>query len=130
MLQKYKLFIYSQDPDNLVKFYTDALGMTIVKKLEYDLDYGYTLEINKDGQQIWLAKHSEVKGKSKEPFRLMLNLYVDSVQAYYDRSMAYKGVKSIAQPFSMGSIIPGEKRYAATVLDPEGNCIQFMGSLN
>lgn len=129
MLQKYKYFIYTEDPDTLVKFYTEALGMNIVRKLEYDLDYGYTLELHENGPQIWLAQHSKVSGINKEPFRHMLNIYVDSVQTYYDKSLAYEGVKSIAEPFSMGEIIPGETRNACTVLDPEGNCIQFMGEL-
>ncbi len=129
MLDKYKVFIYTQDPDTLVNFYTKALGMNIVRKLEYELDYGYTLELHEGGQQIWLAKHSKVKGKSIDPYRIMLNIYVDSVQEYFDKAIAYQGVNTIAQPFSMGEIVPGEMRYAATVQDPDGNIIQFMGDL-
>lgn len=130
MLQSYKHFIFTEDPDKLVEFYTEALGMRIKNKLEYELDYGYTLELSEGGQQIWLAKHSKVKGKSKEPFRNIINIYVDTVQGYYDKSMKYDGVTSVAKPFSMGEIIPGEQRYAATILDPDGNCIQFMGPLD
>jgi predicted enzyme related to lactoylglutathione lyase len=129
MLRKYKLFIFTEDPDTLVKFYTDALGMNIVRKLEYDLDYGYTLELHEGGPQVWLAKHSQVKGISKEPFRIMMNIYVDSVTKYYEKAIAYEGVTEVAEPFSMGEIIPGEERYAATILDPEGNALQFMGEL-
>lgn len=129
MIDNYKYFIFTEDPDTLVKFYTDCLGMNIVKKLEYDLDYGYTLELHNDGPQIWLAKHSKVNGKSKDSYRIMCNLYVDSVQTYFDKAMDYEGVESVASPFSMGEIIPGETRNCATILDPDGNCLQFMGAL-
>lgn len=130
MINAYKHFIFTEDPDKLVYFYTDILGMRIKSKLDYDLDYGYTLEISEGGQQIWLAKHSEVKGKSSELYRNILNLYVDSVKEYYEKSIKYPGITSVAKPFSMGEIIPGEQRFAATILDPDGNCLQFMGPLN
>lgn len=123
------MFIFSSNPDELVKFYTDVLGCRIVKKLEYDLDYGYTIEISEGGMQIWLAKHSDVVGKNKDPYRHILNIYTDSINSYLDKARAYPGVTVIAEPFSMGDIIPGEKRYACTILDPESNCIQLMGAL-
>jgi predicted enzyme related to lactoylglutathione lyase len=128
MFNKYKFFIFTENPDELVKFYTDCLGWGIVKKLEYELDYGYTLEISPGGMQIWLAKHSEVKGRNQEPFRHMLNLYVDNVEDYFSKAKEYPGVEVVAEPFSMGDIVPGEKRIACTILDPEGNCLQFMSS--
>lgn len=129
MISNYKVFIFTSDPDTLVKFYTDVLGCNIVKKLEYELDYGYTLEVNPGGMQIWLAKHSEVHGTNKDTYRHLINFYVDSITHYLEKAKKYPGVKIIAEPFSMGDIIPGETRYAATILDPEGNCLQLMGNL-
>ncbi|MCC7303892.1 VOC family protein [bacterium] len=129
MFTKYKFFIFTEDPDELVKFYTNSLGWGIVNKLEYELDYGYTLEISPGNMQVWLAKHSEVSGYNKEPYRHMMNLYTDNVQETFEKVKGYSGVKVIAEPFSMGTIIPGEERFACTILDPEGNCLQFMGKL-
>lgn len=126
MFIKYKPFIYTEDPDKLVKFYTEALGWGIVRKLEYEKDYGYTLEISPKGPQVWLAKHSEVKGKSKDNFRHILNLYVDNLESHLNSARKFEGVKVVAEPFSMGEIIPGETRMCCTILDPEGNCLQFM----
>ncbi len=129
MFTQYKMFIYSENPDTLVRFYTNVLGWKVVKKLEYELDYGYTLEISPNGMQVWLAKHSEVKSKNKDPYRHILNLYTDSISIYLEKARNYPGVQIIAEPFSMGKIIPGETRIACTLLDPENNCIQLMGKL-
>lgn len=129
MLCQYKMFIFSSNPDELVKFYTEVLGCRIIKKLEYDLDYGYTIEISEGGMQIWLAKHSEVAGKNKDPYRHILNIYTDSINSYLEKARNYPGVTVVAEPFPMGDIIPGEKRFVCTILDPEDNCIQLMGSL-
>lgn len=129
MFTQYKVFIYSEDPDTLVNFYTDVLGWRIVKKLEYALDYGYTLEIAPGGMQVWLAKHSDVRGDNKDPYRHIINLYTDSIAKYLEKARKYKGVEIVAEPFSMGTIIPGETRMACTLLDPEKNCLQLMGTL-
>ena len=129
MLTQYKLFIFSSDPDKLVKFYTDVLGCHIIKKLEYELDYGYTIEISEGGMQIWLAKHSKVVGKNKDPYRHIINIYTDSISQYLEKAREYPGVKIVAKPFSMGDIIPGEAMWLCTILDPEDNCIQLMGKL-
>ncbi|MEK7595374.1 MAG: VOC family protein [Patescibacteria group bacterium] len=129
MLTQYKIFIYSSNPDKLVKFYTEVLGCRIVKKLEYELDYGYTLELSPGGMQIWLAKHSKIKGKNKDPFRYILNIYTDNINFYLKKARSYLGVTVVAEPFPMGPIIPGETRWVCTLLDPENNCIQLMGKL-
>lgn len=129
MITGYKYFLFTQDPDKLVKFYTDVLGFIIVKKLEYELDYGYTFELPKTKQQIWLAKHSDVFGKNKDGFRTILNLYSTSVQKDYEKAISYKGTTEIQKPRPKSDIIPGETRYVSTLLDPEDNCIQLMGPL-
>ena len=129
MLTQYKFFIFSSDPDKLIKFYTDVLDCKIINKLEYALDYGYTIEISPDGMQIWIARHSQVSGKNKDPYRHILNIYSDNINYYLEKARVYRGVTIVAEPFSMGEIIPGETRWACTFLDPEDNCIQLMGKL-
>jgi len=128
MFTKYKYFLFSEDPDTLVKFYQACLEMKFLKKLDYPRDYGYTVEAA-PGYEVWIAKHSEIKGKNKEPVRHMLNLYTDEVERYCEKVKAYDGVKIIQEPMSMGEVIPGETRYVFTFLDPEGNCVQMMGKL-
>lgn len=127
MLTKYKAFIFSEDPDTLVKFYTDILGLKIISELKLPRDYGYMLEVTL-GYEIWLAKHSEVSGKNKEPHRHMLNLYADDVLAYYEKVKDVAGVEILQEPVSMSEFNPAENRTVFTFTDPEGNTLQIMNA--
>lgn len=131
MITDYKYFLFSEDPDKLVTFYTDCLGFHLSNKLSYPEDYGYALQINPGGKNIWLAQHSKVSGGSKDSYRTILNLYVDSVNTYLEKARSYPGVEVVAEPFPMDSKNPEDTsgRYVATILDPDGNCLQFMGPL-
>ena len=127
MFTKYRLFIFTPDPDKLVKFYTDVLDMKILKKLELPKDYGYSVEVA-PSYTLWIAKHSEVNGNSTEPIRTMLNLYCDEIEKYYQKVKESR-VKIIQEPICMGEFNPGEERFVFTFHDPEGNCLQMMGKL-
>lgn len=108
-----------------MKFYNEVLGFKILQKLELPKDYGYMVEAA-PGYEIWIAKHSKVHGKNKEPFRHIVNFYTPDVVAIFEKVRKVKGVKIIQRPMSMGKVVPGETRIVATILDPEGNCLQFM----
>lgn len=124
---KFKFFIFSEDPDALVKFYTETLGFKAIQELKLSKDYGYMVEAE-PGYQIWIAKHSEVKGYNKDPLRHILNIYTDDVEGMYKKVKNIEGVKIVQAPISMGEFTPGENvnRQVFTFLDPEGNCLQFM----
>ena len=127
MFSKYRLFIFSPDPDKLVTFYRDILDMKILKKLELPKDYGYSIEVAPE-YTLWIAKHSEVSGHSREPVRTMLNIYCDEIERYFAK-IKISGVKIIQEPICMGEFNPGEERFVFTFHDPEGNCLQFMGKM-
>ena len=67
-----------------------------------------------------IGPHDEVKGMSKEPARLMLNLETKEVQMEFDRIKAI-GAEVIKEPYQMqhGFMI-------ATLADPDGNYFQLM----
>lgn len=118
--------LFSENPDQLVKFYADCLGFTVKNKLTYERDYGYALEVA-PGYSIWLGQHSKVFGYNRDLERMMINVYCDNLDEIYTKAMAYPGVKSLQEPVGMEAFNPEEKgRRVATVLDPEGNCVQFM----
>ena len=66
-----------------------------------------------------IGDHSEVKGESKEPVRIIFNLEAKDVKAEFERIKAF-GAKVIKEPYDMqGGLI-------ATFADPDGNYFQLM----
>jgi predicted enzyme related to lactoylglutathione lyase len=109
--------IWTEDVKKLAPFYRDTLGL---KATEMG-DEGALFELG-GRQQLGLGLHSEVKGRSKEPDRVMINLDVDDIRAEYERLRA-KGVQFVREPSpeTDGTII-------ATLQDPDGNTLQLFQS--
>lgn len=124
MFSHYRILIYSETPDELMKFYRDALELKLENKLDIPNDYGYMFTINGDFK-LWIGKHSEVHGEVKEPFRHIFNLYVDSVSEWYEKIKDKTEIVCAPQltPFATEE----NPVYVSTFLDPEKNCWQFMG---
>lgn len=67
-----------------------------------------------------IGEHSEVKGKAKEPQRIILNLETSEVKQESERIKKIKGAKVIKEPYEMGDT------WIATFADPDGNYFQLM----
>lgn len=127
MFSKYRILIYSENPDKLVNFYTEVLGFKQVNKLTYDNDYGYMLNVVGE-YNVWIGKHSEVHGKAKESFRHLFNLYPEEgVEHWYNKIKDDPRITIVAEPFEAPFSTPENPVWFATFLDPEGNCWQFVG---
>lgn len=124
---KYRILIYSENPDKLVKFYEEVLEFKRVDELKLPDDYGYMLKVV-DDLWVWIGKHSEVKGKAKENFRHLFNLYPEEgVEHWYNKIKDNPQVEIVAKPFLAPFSTPDNQVWFATFLDPEGNCWQFVG---
>lgn len=125
--KKILIQIYSQNPDELVKFYTDVMELEISKRYELSDDYGCKLDLT-DTTALWIAKHSEVKGKRKEYFRNIISIYVDSVNEWFEKLKDRVSVvqKPELTPPSREQLTQ-DKNYVFTFLDPENNCLQLVG---
>ncbi|MFQ5492661.1 MAG: VOC family protein [Candidatus Dojkabacteria bacterium] len=125
--------IWSEDPDELVKFYTDVLELEVNEKVDIpakdglEADYGYELVSGKT-PIVWIGKHSGVKGKSKESLRIMHNLRTDNVQKWFEK-VEKAGVKILQKPILTPFSSEDNPVYVCTFLDPDGNSWQFMGKL-
>jgi predicted enzyme related to lactoylglutathione lyase len=107
-----------------MKFYRDVLELEYGGKTDIPNDYGYEFKIA-DNIGLWVGKHSEVKGYSKEPVRRMTEFYVDDLEKWYEKIKA-ADVKIIAEPFSSPmSEELGREIKVLTFHDPEGNCLQL-----
>lgn len=66
-----------------------------------------------------VGEHSEVKGQTKEPARIILNLETKAVKEEFERLKA-SSATVIKEPYEMGG------GWIATLADPDGNYIQLM----
>ena len=110
----------SENYQALVEWYKEKLGAVTIEEINHPNDTGVGLSVGES--YLWVGKHSEVKGKNKDPFRIMFNISVDSVMEAYNE-LNGKGVEFIAAPFKA----PTFDSYFATFKDLDGNIIQFIG---
>lgn len=127
------ILLWSQNPDEFVKFYTDVLGLELLEKTDIpakdglEKDYGYNLQLNKTNI-LWIGHHGEVHAKNQDPYRWMINLNTDELQKWYE-VVKEAGCEIVQEPIETPFSTPENQVHVCTWLDPEGNCWQFMGSL-
>lgn len=115
MLGLNSLMIFSPDPKKLSDFYQKVL----MKKPDMDDGdyYGFTA-----GKMfLGIGPHDKVKGKSREPMRIMLNFDTNEVKKEFER-IKKLGATVIAAPYQM----EGYEEWIATFADPDGNYFQLM----
>ncbi len=115
------ILIWSEDYEALSKWYMEKLGASIIEEIHHPNDTGVGLSIGES--YLWIGKHSEVHGKSKDPYRIMFNITVDSVSQTY-KELVGSGVEFIADPFKAFTF----DKYFATFKDLDGNILQIIGN--
>jgi len=106
--------IGSNQPQVLGEFY----GKVFDKKPEMQEDSWYGFMVG--SCFITIGEHSEVKGSSKEPQRIIVNLETTEVKQEFERIKGIEGAEVIKDPYElMGAWI-------ATFADPDGNYFQLM----
>lgn len=111
------IMLGSGDPVKLADFYTGVFGEPVWKDEENQW-FGYKVG---DGF-LSVGPHSEVKGKNKEPGRIIFNCAVQDVKGEFDRIKA-TGAEVVADPYQPGG---GEGMWVATFADPDGNYFQLV----
>jgi len=116
------ILIWSQNYKALADRYRKKLGAGIIEEINHPNDTGVGLSIGES--YLWIGKHSKVKGRSKDPYRIMFNISVDSVGQAFEE-LKTKGVDFIAEPFKAFTF----DSYFATFtdLDGNGNIVQLIG---
>jgi predicted enzyme related to lactoylglutathione lyase len=115
MLNFSSILLFSENPAKLAAFYKEV--------------FQKDAEWNNGGYSGWkvgvgmfmVGPHDKVKGKSKNPERLILNFETPDVEKEFAR-IEKLGAKVIAKPYH-----PGEepKMLLATLADPDGNFFQL-----
>ena len=111
------IMLGSEDSKTLADFYASVLGAP---------DPDWSDEANGwfgfqagDGS-LAIGPHSEVKGKSQQPGRIMLNFSTPDVNGEFERIKAL-GAEVVAEPYEPG----GGGMLMCTFADPDGNYFQL-----
>ena len=113
MLNLNSIMIGSDQPKELAEYYRKVLGKPA--DMVEDGWYGWQL----GSTYLNIGEHSEVKGKAKEPQRIILNLETSQVKEEFSRIKGV-GAQVIKDPYEM------EGMWIATFADPDGNYFQLM----
>lgn len=115
------ILIGSENATKLAKFYREIVGLeqTMSFELGEKNDSGFAFEM-KGSASIVVMDHSKVKGKSKDPSRIMFNLEVDDIDKEVKRlkKSKVKLVQDIYHVEDYGRI--------ATFEDVDGNYFQLV----
>jgi len=107
------LNVNSEQPDRLITFYRDVVG------LQPNPAIGPGAFVV-GGAMFMIDGHSDVKGATKEPPRVLINFWVDDLAAEQKRIKA-AGAKFIRES--------GKEEWGGTLstfLDPDGNYLQLL----
>lgn len=75
--KKISICIWSEDYKNLARWYESALGFKVRKNLDLPNDTG--IDFDFEDTYFFIGKHDKVKGKNKDPYRMMIGFNVKSV---------------------------------------------------
>lgn len=114
------LGLFSENAKRLAAFYKDKVGL----KVKLEAEFGekgeelYEMDVGK-GSTLYIMDHSKVKGKNKQPDRIIFNLEVDDIEKEVKRLVRAK-VKKIQDIYHVEGY-----GYIATFEDVDGNYFQF-----
>ncbi len=117
MLNVTSIMIGSHQPKVLVEFYTKVFN----KKPDMGEEDWGGWQIGKTF--INVGEHSEVRGTSVEPQRIIINFETEEIEEEFERVSKIEGIKVVKDVYEMDEM-PGMK--IATFADPDGNYFQLM----
>ncbi len=114
------VILSSENATALAEFYEKKVGLKVGEEMEIGDkgEKGYEFELS--GGNLYILDHSDVKGKSKEPPRVMFNLEVDNIETEFER-LKKEGVKVVAEVYHVEGY-----GLIATFEDIDGNYFQFV----
>lgn len=108
----------SEDSKRLADFYTQVLGKP---NPDWSDEANGWFGWQAGDASLAIGPHSEVKGRSTEPGRVMLNFQTPDVRAEFDRIRGL-GAEVVAEPYEPGG---GGEMLMCTFADRDGNYFQL-----
>ncbi len=113
--------LFSEDAKRVADFYKDKVGLKMTMEAEVGEEgenlFGFEFE---GGPGLYIMDHSEVKGTSTQPERIIFNLEVDNIEENVKR-LDEAGVKKIKDTYHMQNY-----GFIATFEDIDGNYFQLV----
>jgi predicted enzyme related to lactoylglutathione lyase len=110
------VMVNSERPEVLGEFYTKVFGEP---GWHEDNWYGYQVGTG----TIMIGPHSDIKGASKEPARVMITIESENVSSEFEKIKAC-GAKVVAEPYQPDAESSPDV-WLATLADPDGNYLQL-----
>jgi predicted enzyme related to lactoylglutathione lyase len=112
------IMLGSEDSKKLADFYSKVLG---APNPDWSDEANGWFGFQAGDGSLAIGPHSEVKGKSQQPGRIMLNFSTPDVSGEFERIKGL-GAQVVAEPYSpMGD----ERVLMCTFADPDGNYFQL-----
>lgn len=112
-INNFHVQITSENPERLIAFYAETVGLPRAEGMG---DGAFVV----GGANFFVDGHSETKGSSKEPNRVLVDLVVPDVKAEQSR-LETAGVKFVRKE--------GKEEWGGTIstfVDPDGNYCQLI----
>lgn len=108
------IILFSAAPARLAAFYEHALGLA-------PRGVGAGVAFDLGSVSLGVFPHEQVRGASRDPHRVVLNLEVDDV------NVAFEHLSSEGVPFLKPPTLEAWGGRMATFSDPDGNLLQLVG---
>ena len=112
------IMLGSEDPKKLADFYTKVVG---APNPDWSDEANGWFGFQAGDGSIAIGPHSEVRGRSQQPGRIMLNFETTDVNGEFERIKA-SGAEVVAEPYAPGG---GDGMLMCTFADPDGNYFQL-----
>lgn len=112
------IMLGSEDSKKLADFYAKVLG---APNPDWSDEANGWFGFQAGDGSLAIGPHSDVKGKSQQPGRVMLNFSTPDVNAEFERIKAI-GAEVVAEPYEPGG---GGGMLLCTFADPDGNYFQL-----
>lgn len=119
MLNFNSILLSSDNTREMIAFYTKVFD----KKPEWAEEDWAGFQVGNGFFSI--GPHDKVKGKSKQPERILFNFETPDVSLEFDR-IKELGANVVAQPYEMKGM---KGMWIATFSDPDGNYLQLMSPM-
>ena len=114
------VLLFSENAKKLATFYKEKVGLKITFEAAMDKDDDMFEFKMKSGSPLYIIHHSKVKGKNKQPERMMFNLEVDDIEKEVKR-LVKTGVKKTQDIYHVEGY-----GYISTFSDLDGNYFQLV----